>query len=119
MVELTPSPYVSQNEIDAAKQVKLEYFNAQNQVKYTWTPSFAVAKSFLDQLERTGGLNANRIGAIRAAIGNAERASGQARRDALNNLAGQVDGDAASARDAAKVRLLGGTLRGIAGLPLP
>ena len=119
VVELTPSPYVSQNEIDAAKQVKLEYFNAQNQVKFTWTPSFAVAKSYLDQLERNGGLPAARISATRDGITNAERATGQARRDALNTLAGQVDNDARNARDAAKARLLAETLRGIAGLPLP
>ncbi|HEX8374317.1 MAG TPA: hypothetical protein VF606_03975, partial [Geminicoccaceae bacterium] len=34
--ELTPSPMLSQNEIDAAKSVKFEYFNAQEQPKLVW-----------------------------------------------------------------------------------
>src|SRR6185295_16118214 len=34
--ELQSSGFLTQNEIDAAKSVKLDYFNTQGQVKFTW-----------------------------------------------------------------------------------
>ena len=37
--ELTPSAFISQNEIDAAKTVRFDYFNAQGQQKFVWPPS--------------------------------------------------------------------------------
>src|SRR5207342_94408 len=37
--ELTPSAMISQNEIDAAKLVHLDYLNVQDQPKLTWPPS--------------------------------------------------------------------------------
>ena len=56
--ELVPSPLLSQNEIDAAKTVKFDFYNAQEQQKFLWPPSFALAKAFVDQLERSNGLPA-------------------------------------------------------------
>ncbi|MEO7962910.1 MAG: hypothetical protein ABIT38_03275, partial [Gemmatimonadaceae bacterium] len=38
VAELTPSEYISQNEIDAAKTVKLAFLNAQGQPKMVWPP---------------------------------------------------------------------------------
>ncbi len=63
--ELTPSAYVSQNEIDAAKSVKLDYLNAQGQPKFVWPASFALARAYVDQLERSGGLSEGRIASTR------------------------------------------------------
>ena len=34
--ELTPSAFISQNEIDAAKTVQFDYLNAQGQPKFVW-----------------------------------------------------------------------------------
>ena len=56
--ELTPSAFISQNEIDAAKTVHLDYLNAQGQPKFVWPPSFALARAYVDQLERSSGLSA-------------------------------------------------------------
>ena len=56
--ELLPSGLISQNEIDAAKTVKWDYLNAQEQRKIVWPPSFAKARAYLDQLERNNGLPA-------------------------------------------------------------
>jgi hypothetical protein len=56
IAELTPSEFISQNEIDAAKTVHMEYLNAQGQPKIVWPPSFALARAYVDQLERTSGL---------------------------------------------------------------
>ncbi|MFV1988612.1 MAG: LVIVD repeat-containing protein [Gemmatimonadota bacterium] len=50
--ELTASAHISQNEIDAAKSVQLDYLNAQGQPQFVWPASFALAGSFVDQLER-------------------------------------------------------------------
>ena len=112
--ELTPSAFISQNEIDAAKTVKFDYFNTQGQQKFVWPPSFALAKAYVDQLERSGGLSASRIAAVRQSLASAEQASGSARTSALTQLASQIDSDAGSSSDAAKVRLLSGAVRSLA-----
>jgi hypothetical protein len=106
ILELTPSAWLSQNEIDAAKTVKLEYLNAQGQPKLEWPPSFALARAYVDQLERSQGLSAGRISAVRAALAGAEKAEGAARQQALTALARELDGDAAGSSDQAKVRML-------------
>jgi hypothetical protein len=112
--ELEPSGFVSQNEIDAAKTVHLDYLNTQGQPKLVWPPSFALARAYLDQLERSKGLAAGGIAATRAALANAEKASGTERHDALMQLATQLDGEAGGAGDAAKVRVLAGAVRELA-----
>ncbi len=112
--ELAPSAFVTQNEIDAAKSVHFEYLNPQDQPKLTWPASFALARAYADQLERSQGLAAGRVSAARQALARAESASGAGRRDALTRLAAQLDGDAAGAGDAAKVRALAGAVRDLA-----
>ena len=112
--ELTPSGFISQNEIDAAKTVRFDYLNAQGQPKMVWPPSFALARAFVDQLARTQGLSAARISAVRDALSGAEQASGAARQTALSQLASGLDADARGSRDAAKVRMLAGAVRDLA-----
>jgi hypothetical protein len=114
ILELTPSPAISQNEIDAANTVRLEYLNAQGQPRYVWPPSFALARAYVDQLERSAGLAGDRITAVRSALESAERASGESRRSALTSLASQLESDAGAARDGAKVRVLAGSVRELA-----
>ena len=114
ILELTPSPLLSQNEIDAAKSVRLEYFNAQQQPKFVWPASFSVARAYLDQLERSKGLGADRISATRKALSDAEQASGSARSDALGRLAQQLTGDASASGDRAKVEKLATAVRDLA-----
>ncbi|HEY2856034.1 MAG TPA: hypothetical protein VGJ18_24555 [Gemmatimonadaceae bacterium] len=111
--ELTPNALLTQNEIDAAKTAHLDYLNVQDQPHYTWAPSFAVARAYVDQLERSNGLSADRVAATRQALDGAEKASGAARRSALSKLATQLDSDAKGSSDAAKVRTLATTVRGV------
>jgi hypothetical protein len=111
ILELVPSGFISQNEIDAANTVHLDYLNAQGQPQYVWPPSFSLARAYVDQIERSAGLSADRISAIRTALTNAERASGSSRTSALTSLASQLDGEAGSSRDAPRVRLLAGAVR--------
>ena len=112
--ELIPSGFVSQNEIDAAKSVRLEYLNTQGQPKYVWPPSFALARAYVDQLERSQGLSRSRITAVRNALAETEKASGATRRDGLSKLASELDSDARGSRDAAKVQQLAGAVRELA-----
>ncbi len=106
ILELQPSAWVSQNEIDAAKTVKFTYLNVQGQQKIEWPASFALARAYADQLERSQGLSSSRLAAVRSALQAAERASGAARKSALATLAGSLEGDAAGSKDQAKVRML-------------
>ncbi|WP_284352256.1 LVIVD repeat-containing protein [Roseisolibacter agri] len=112
--ELTPSAFVSQNEIDAAKTVHLDYLNAQGQPKIVWPASFAKARAFVDQLERSKGLSGARLTAVRQALAGAESASGAQRQGALTTLATALEGDAAGSSDAAKVRMLTEAVRELA-----
>lgn len=112
--ELLPSPLLTQNEIDAAKTVRFEYLNAQTQRRFVFPPSFALAHAYLDQLERSGGLDAARIAAVRERLAAAGRASGASRRDALDSLAMELDREVRGSRDANKVRTLVESLRALA-----
>jgi hypothetical protein len=112
--ELVPSAYVTQNEIDAAQTVRYTYYNTQGQQRFVWPPSFALARAYADQLERSRGLAAGRLAAVRTALADAERASGAGRRDALARLAGSLDSDTAGSSDAGKVRMLAEAVRSLA-----
>ena len=113
--ELTPSAFISQNEIDAAKTVHFDYYNTQGQQKFVWPPSFALARAYVDQLERSNGLAAGRVSSVRRALASAESASGSQRRSGLTTLAAQLDGDANGSADASKVRALAAAVRSLAG----
>ena len=109
--ELTASALLSQNEIDAAKSVRLDYLNAQGQPQFVWPATFALAGAYLDQLERSEGLPAARIESTRRELAAAESASGAARRGALARMADELSGEASESRDSARVRMLSATLR--------
>jgi len=104
--ELLPNGLISQNELDAAKTVRFDYLNAQEQRRFVWPPSFAKARAYLDQLERANGLEPARISAARADLASAEKLSGRPRQQALKKLATQLNTDASRAADQSKVRVL-------------
>jgi len=112
--ELVPSGFLTRNEIDAAKTVRFEYLNAQQQPKIVWPPSFALARAYLDQLARSNGLASARIAAVRAELARTEKLSDAQRREALTRVAEQVNGDASGAADQAKVRTLAAAVRDLA-----
>ena len=115
--ELTPSAFISQNEIDAANTVHLDYLNAQGQPQFVWPASFALARAYVDQLERSNGLSGSRISGVRKALSGAEGQSGQQRSAALTALATQLNGEAGSSSDAAKVRKLAAALTDLGKAP--
>jgi hypothetical protein len=109
--ELTPSKFLTQNEIDAAKTVWVGELNVQNQEKIEWPRKLAVAKAYVDQLERSQGLPADQITALRAAIQSAESSK---KTGPLKKLSPSVDKSAAQAKngaDAARLQALASILK--------
>ena len=118
--KLLPTQYLSQNEIDAATQWRVAEFNAQNQPLVKHQPTTAVAKSYVDQLNRTKGLSAERAKAVIDGLAKVdELRTGKERNAAaalaaLDAVADQVaaDAKAAKGRDAIRLQSLSDTLKG-------
>ena len=106
ILELRPSGWISQNEIDAAKLPHMIYGNVQTQQKIVWPTSFVVARAYVDQLERAQTLPSASIDATRKALTTAERNSGAARTDGLTALAAQLQTLAKTVPDASKLQML-------------
>jgi hypothetical protein len=104
--DLLPSGLISENELAAAKSVKMAYWNTQDQQKLVWAPSFTLARAYLDQLARSNGLGSEVLTAARTSLDTAERRSGSQRKAALTELAARLNTAAATAGDQAKARLL-------------
>jgi hypothetical protein len=104
--ELVPSGLITEDELAAAKTVKADYWNTQDQQRFVWPPSFALVRAYLDQLTRSNGLASETIAAARTTLANAERRSGPQRKTELTQLASQLNAAAAAAGDQAKVRTL-------------
>ncbi len=105
--ELTPSQFLTQNEIDAAKVVRVTELNVQNQQKIEWPAKLVVAKAYLDQLSRSQALPADRIAALEKAIQSTE--SSHMSKDELAKLkrmAPALEKDAATAKSPADVTRL-------------
>ncbi|MEO8028412.1 MAG: hypothetical protein ABI823_18160, partial [Bryobacteraceae bacterium] len=107
--KIVPNKFITQNEIDAANQVHFDELNVQNQQKIVWPKSFVVGRAFIDQLARSGALSADRIAAIKDAIGKSEASHSTKDAAALKTLASHLDKDAGhtkSAADAERMRAL-------------
>ncbi len=112
--ELTPSAAISQNEIDAAKSVHMDFLNVQDQPKLVWPATFALSRSYTDQLERWKGLSGSQVAAVRTALAAAESMSGSGRRGALTALAGQVRGYQSGSIDPQRVQWLATSISDLA-----
>lgn len=69
---LGESGMMSVNEIAAASEVQLDEFNAQLQTTLVNAPSFAVARSYVDQAERAGTLSGAQLDKVNTLIDKAE-----------------------------------------------
>ena len=105
--ELTPTKFLTQNEIDAAKSVRVAALNVQNQEQIEWPRQLSVAKAYVDQLERSQALPADQVAALRQAIGSAE-SSGMKKAQAakLKALAPALEKSAGSTTNAADSKRL-------------
>ncbi len=71
--DLQPSEFLTQNEIDAAKEVQQEYHNAMAWVPYEWDATFALARATVDQIVRDDDMTEGMEGKIRNALDMAEQ----------------------------------------------
>jgi hypothetical protein len=100
--ELSPTQFLTQNEIDAAKTVRVSELNVQNQQKIEWPAQLVVAKAYVDQLSRSQALPASQIAGLRKAIHNAESSHMTARKLAkLKGMAPSLEESAARAKSPA------------------
>jgi len=96
--ELTPTKDLTQNEIDAARSVMVDEQNVQNQQQIVWPKTLTVAKAYVDQLERSGAMNAADVTAARAAIDGKNKS-------AMKKLAKTIDANAAKANATDAMRM--------------
>jgi hypothetical protein len=115
--ELTPSGFLTQNELEAAKSVKLAYFNVQGQPKFTWPATYSLARAYLDQLERSNGMDAAKIADVRAELAKAEQSSGAKQQQELTQLVTRLESDVSGAPDTAKAQELVSAVKQLANSP--
>ena len=117
---LTPSAFLSKDELEAAALVHTDELNVQQQARIAWPARAVVARAYLDQLGRTSGLAPARAGEVRSLAERLDRLRSRRDRGAAALLmqaereAAQLDGDAAAApgADGRRLRALAQTLRG-------
>ena len=113
--ELVPTQNLTQNEIDAAKAVRVAELNVQNQEKIEWPRQLVVAKAYVDQLERSQALPSDQIADLRQAIQRAESSHLNGRElEKLKSLAPSLEKSAGltkSAADSARLQALAEILR--------
>jgi hypothetical protein len=113
--ELTPTKFLTQNEIDAAKSVRVATLNVQNQQKLEWPAQLVVAKAYLDQLERSQALPSDQIASLRRAIDIAESSHmNKSKVSKLSGMAPSLEKSAAAAKtpaDSARMRSLADILK--------
>jgi hypothetical protein len=97
--ELTPTKFLTQNEIDAAKTVRVAELNVQNQQKIEWPAQLVVAKAYVDQLARSQALPAKQISALEKAINSAEKSHmNESKAAKLKGMAPSLEASAATAK---------------------
>ena len=100
--ELTPTKFLTQNEIDAAKAVKVAELNVQNQQKIVWPNKLVVARAYVDQLTRSKALPETDLTAISNSIEQAEKSHLNKKSAAkLKTLADRLDSSSAAVTDPA------------------
>ncbi|HXT68143.1 MAG TPA: hypothetical protein VN700_00190 [Vicinamibacterales bacterium] len=120
--QLTPSEFLSQNEIDAAKLATREGCGASNdlnvqcQPHYVWPAHFTVARAYLDQLARDKALPQEKIDALNAAMKDVEGATAANRGAAVNRLNALAadlakDGAAATGLNAMRMKAAASTIQ--------
>jgi hypothetical protein len=113
--ELLPSAHLTANELEAARLVRFDEFNPQEQPRMTWPASFAVSRALLDQLERNRGLPAEQIAQLRNVLEQAEAVPDPAqRRQLLVGMARAVENVRNGAQDARRVGLLLNSIEALA-----
>ncbi len=119
VLELLPSEHLTENEIAAASSVAPAAFNAQQQPRIEWPVRPVVARAYLDQLERSDTLSADRRTALSDLLDRADAAGSgtdAALAAQLTSTAEALDSDAeeAGGRTGQRLQALAETLTSLA-----
>lgn len=110
--ELTPTDHLTQNEIDAAKSVRMSELNVQMQQRINWPNKLIVAKAYIDQLERAKAIPASDIASLRQAVEKGESSKlNKKSRGELKNLAKSLEKRAKSGPESARLLALADVLK--------
>ncbi len=105
--KLTPTTFLTQNEIDAANLVKVNELNVQNQQQITWPAQLTVAQAYVDQLERSQALSSGQISSLRKQITRTQKSNLGAKDLAkLQKMSASVEKQASSAKSSADAKRL-------------
>lgn len=97
--QLTPSQYLTENEIAASRTVSLNQFNPQGQVQFEWPSTYALAHAYLDQISRNREMSAEEISAARQSLKEAESRSGRRQTRMLSDLAERIESQSKSSSE--------------------
>ncbi|MGB5673112.1 MAG: hypothetical protein WBO43_01060 [Gemmatimonadota bacterium] len=114
ILELVPSEFISENEIEAARSVQFDHFNVQGQQKFDWPATFALARAYVDQLERSGGLNQAGVASVTRVLSDAESAGGSQQAQYLTELSTWLAEEATRSADAERMWKLAETVQELA-----
>jgi hypothetical protein len=107
--------FLTQNEIDAAKAVRVTELNVQNQQRIEWPAQLVVAKAYVDQLSRSQAVPAARIAALQMALQSAESSQmSRGKLAKLKRMAQSLEKSAATAKspaDSARLHALAEILK--------
>ena len=112
--ELIPSDFLTENEIAAANTVQMDYLNAQGQPMMEWPPSFALAKAYVDQLDRDRELDMESLTYLRNRLNEAENETGSDRNELLAELALEIEAMTQRSANNRKMSLLAGAVMDLA-----
>ncbi len=121
VLSLLPSEHLTQNEIDAATLVSQDAFNPQHQHRIRWPAHPAVARAYVDQLNRSEAIVPERGEVLRALLDRADHilmegaSDGDTTADELDTLATVLHQEGARRTGLTQARLyaLTDTLRGL------
>ena len=110
VLKFLPSEHITQNEIDAASLVSPAIFNAQQQRRIDWPADPAVARAYVDQLERNQAIAAARSQALTDALARADELFESESKDAetartLEAIAAELSSESTSASGPDRMRL--------------
>ncbi len=112
--ELIPSDFITENEIAAANTVQMDYLNAQGQPMMEWPPSFALARAYVDQLDRDRELDMESLTYLRNRLNEAENEAGSDRNELLAELALEIEAMTQRSANNRKMSLLAGAVMDLA-----
>jgi hypothetical protein len=114
ILELVPSEFLTENEIEASRTVVLDHFNVQGQQMFKWPATFALAQAYVDQLERSGGMGAEGVEMARQALSQLEEAPAAERQAGLTEMATHLMHLAAESEDSERLSALAETVKELA-----